>query len=50
MRSTTRRKLDCHAVATAIADLGYRGFLAHEFVPAREPIASLEQAYQICNV
>ena len=44
------QELDYHAVATAIADLGYRGFLAHEFVPAREPIASLEQAYRICNV
>jgi hydroxypyruvate isomerase len=44
------QELDYHAVAAAIADLGYTGFMAHEFVPARDPMASLEQAYQICNV
>jgi hydroxypyruvate isomerase len=44
------QELDYHAVAKAIADLGYQGFIAHEFVPARDPIKSLEQAYQICNV
>ena len=44
------QELDYHAVAKAIADLGYQGFLAHEFVPKRDPIPSLEQAYQICTV
>jgi hydroxypyruvate isomerase len=44
------QELDYHAVSTAIADLGYTGFMAHEFVPARDPMASLEQAYQICSV
>ncbi len=40
-----------NAVARAIADTGYQGFLSHEFVPVKTPpINSLEQAYQICNV
>ena len=40
-----------HAVANAIADTGFTGFLSHEFVPIRTPpIKSLEQAYQICTV
>lgn len=44
------QELDYRAVARAIADLGYQGFLAHEFVPATDPIRSLEQAYEICAV
>jgi hydroxypyruvate isomerase len=44
------QELDYHAVANAIADLGYQGFIAHEFVPVRDPMASLEQAFQICKV
>jgi hydroxypyruvate isomerase len=44
------QELDYHAVAKAIADLGYEGFIAHEFIPARDPIQSLEQAFNICKV
>ncbi|HEY7210839.1 MAG TPA: sugar phosphate isomerase/epimerase family protein [Bryobacteraceae bacterium] len=39
------------AVAGAIADTGYEGFLSHEFVPIKNPpIRGLEQAFEICNV
>jgi hydroxypyruvate isomerase len=34
----------------AIADTGYTGFVGQEFVPKRDPIASLKQAYEICDV
>jgi len=34
----------------AIADLGYTGFVAQEFVPRRDPLASLRQAFEICDV
>ncbi len=45
------QEVNWRAVATAIADLKYQGFVAHEFVPAGpDPIQSLEQAYQIFNV
>ena len=44
------QELDYHAVAKAIADLGFQGFIAHEFIPKRDPITSLEQAFQICTV
>jgi hydroxypyruvate isomerase len=45
------QEVNWHAVAKAIADTGYTGFLSHEFVPVRTPpIKSLEQAYQICSV
>jgi hydroxypyruvate isomerase len=45
------QEVNWHAVASAIADTGYTGFLSHEFVPVRTPpISSLEQAYRVCSV
>lgn len=44
------QELNWHAVMTAIADLGYTGFVAHEFVPAKDPVTALQQAVQICTV
>jgi hydroxypyruvate isomerase len=38
------------AIMKAIADMKFPGFVAQEFIPAREPIASLRQAVQICDV
>jgi hydroxypyruvate isomerase len=39
-------------VASAIADLGYTGFIAHEFRPSagRDPIKSIEACFDILNV
>jgi hydroxypyruvate isomerase len=45
------QEVDWHAVANAIADTGYQGFLSHEFVPAKTPpIRGLEQAFKTCTV
>ena len=45
------QELNYHAVSAAIADAGFTGFLAHEFVPAaKDPLASLRQAVEICTV
>src|SRR6266850_2865876 len=44
------QELNYHAVARAIADTGFTGFVAHEFVPTREPLRSLREAVQICSV
>jgi hydroxypyruvate isomerase len=45
------QEVNWHAVAKAIADTGYQGFLSHEFIPVKTPpIKSLEEAYQICKV
>jgi hydroxypyruvate isomerase len=38
------------AVAKAIADTGFKGYIAHEFVPALAPFTSLRQAVEICTV
>jgi hydroxypyruvate isomerase len=44
------QELYYHRVMQAIADAGYAGFVGQEFVPKREPVASMKQAYEICNV
>ncbi len=44
------QELNWRAVATAIADLGFQGFFAHEFVPTRDPLQSLAEAVKLCTV
>ena len=38
------------AVMRAIADAGYKGYVAQEFVPSRDPRTSLREAVDICDV
>jgi hydroxypyruvate isomerase len=46
------QELNYPFIANAIADLGYNGFVAHEWRPGpgRDPIKSLEQCFAIMNV
>ena len=46
------QELNYHFIAQAIADLGFTGFIAHEYSPAQghEPIATLNKAMEICDV
>jgi hydroxypyruvate isomerase len=44
------QELHYPAIVKAILDTGYQGFLGQEFIPAREPIASLAQGFRICDV
>ena len=44
------QELTYRAVARAIADLGFVGYVAHEFVPTRDPLTSLREAVAICDV
>ena len=38
------------AVMKAIADAGFKGYVAHEFVPTGDPLTSLRQAVDLCDV
>jgi hydroxypyruvate isomerase len=38
------------AIMRAIVETGFKGYVAHEFVPKRDPIASLAYAVRICDV
>jgi hydroxypyruvate isomerase len=44
------QELNWAAVARAIVDSGFTGYLAHEFVPTRDPITSLREAVKLCDV
>jgi hydroxypyruvate isomerase len=44
------QELNWRAVCAAIAETGFTGFLAHEFVPTRDPLTSLRQAVALCDV
>jgi len=44
------QELNYRAIAKAIADTGFTGFMAHEFVPTRDPLTSLRQAVELCSV
>jgi hydroxypyruvate isomerase len=37
-------------VMRAIAGTGFKGYVAHEFIPVRDPLTSLHAAVQLCNV
>jgi hydroxypyruvate isomerase len=37
-------------VMRAIADAGFRGYVAHEFVPKSDPLTSLRSAVDLCDV
>ncbi len=45
------QEINYRFVAQAIADLGYTGYICHEYSPAagHEPIATLEKAIEICD-
>ncbi len=38
------------AVMRGIADTGYKGYVAHEFVPTGDPLESLRKAADLCDV
>ncbi len=44
------QELQYPAIMRAIVELGYTGFVAQEFVPARDPLTSLREGYDVCNV
>jgi hydroxypyruvate isomerase len=44
------QELNYPAIVKAILATGYDGFLGQEFIPKRDPVTSLGQAYKICDV
>jgi len=38
------------AIMRAVVDTGYKGYVAHEFIPKKDPIESLSYAVRICDV
>jgi hydroxypyruvate isomerase len=43
-----RQELNYRAIATAIAEAGFTGYLAHEFIPTRPPYDGIREAMSAC--
>jgi hydroxypyruvate isomerase len=44
------QELNYKAIARAIAGVGFQGYMAHEFIPVRDPLTSLGEAVELCIV
>ena len=44
------QELNYKAIAQAIVDTGFQGYYAHEFIPTRDPMTSLREAVELCDV
>jgi hydroxypyruvate isomerase len=44
------QELSYPPIMRAILDTGFKGYVAHEFIPRRDPITSLAQAARISDV
>jgi hydroxypyruvate isomerase len=44
------QEIQWDGVMRAIADAGFRGYVAHEFVPTGDPLVSLRKAADLCDV
>jgi hydroxypyruvate isomerase len=45
-----RQEINYKAVMQALVEVGYQGFVGQEFIPTRDPLASLRQAVEVCDV
>jgi hydroxypyruvate isomerase len=44
------QELQWPAIVKGILDTGYTGYFAHEFIPTRDPMTSLREAVELCDV
>ena len=44
------QELNYPAIMRAIVETGFKGYVAQEFIPKREPLVSLKQAVGICDI
>lgn len=44
------QELNYKAICEAIVETGFQGYLAQEFIPKRDPLTSLREAIEICDV
>lgn len=45
-----RQELNYPAICRAIVDSGYDGYFGQEFLPTRDPMTSLAEAVELCDV
>jgi hydroxypyruvate isomerase len=47
---TIQQNIQWHGVMRGIVAANFQGYVAHEFVPTRDPLTSLRQAVDLCDV
>ena len=44
------QELQWRTIAQALHDMGFDGYMAHEFIPTRDPMTSLREAVVLCDI
>lgn len=44
------QEVNFRGVMQALVDAGYKGYVGHEFIPTRDPLAGLREAVAVCDV
>ena len=44
------QEMNYPAICKAIADLGYTGFISHEYSPSKDPLGTLDRMMRLCEV
>ena len=44
------QEINYRAVMQALVDIGYQGYVGHEWIPVNNPYQELKQAVEICDV
>ncbi len=45
-----RQEINFPPIMKALVEVGYNGYVGHEFIPTRDPLAGLKQAIALCDV
>lgn len=45
-----RQEIQYPPILRKLVEVGYKGYVGHEFIPTRDPLAGLRQAVELCDV
>jgi sugar phosphate isomerase/epimerase len=45
-----QQEINYPPIMKKLVEIGYKGYVGHEFIPTRDPLAGLRQAVQLCDV
>ena len=45
-----KQEINYPPIMQKLVEIGYKGYVGHEFIPTRDPLAGLKEAVQLCDV
>ena len=45
-----KQEINYPPIMRKLVEIGYKGYVGHEFIPTRDPVAGLRQAVELCDV